>query len=142
MELPSDASSDARVRLKELRDSLLTLHKALLDSERTSYELVHGQVASSAAFLQLLINDNWFSWLRSITTLLVQIDESLAAKNPPKGEREFEMLIDDTRALLSPSSEGGEFWKRYAAVLARDPAVSVLHSGMEASWPKVTGRDN
>lgn len=131
MELPQAAPDAARQRLTELRQNLLTLHKALLDSERTSYELVHGTIASPAAFLQLLINDNWFAWLRPVTTLLVQIDEALAAKNPPATEREFERLIEDTRALLSPSREANGFWKRYAGVVQRDPGVAVLHEQLE-----------
>ena len=117
----------ARQRLQSLRDKLLTLHKALLDSERTSYELVRGPIAGPGAFLQLLINDNWFSWLRPITTLVVQIDETLAAKRPPAEDREFEQLIVDTRALLSPSRDDQVFWSRYAAVVERDPAVALLH---------------
>jgi len=130
MELPEAARDAARQRLKELRETLLTLHKALLDSERTAYEIVHGTIASPAAFLQLLINDNSFAWLRPVTTLLVQIDEGLAAKNPPRTEREFQQLIEDTRALLSPSREAEDFWKRYAAVVQRDPGVAVLHDQM------------
>lgn len=129
MELSSGA--DARSRLKEQRDLLLNLHKALLDSERTSYELVHGTISSPAAFLQLLINDPWFAWLRPVTALLVQIDEALAAKKPPKEEKDFEQLMEDTRALLSPSRTENEFWKRYSAVLGRDPGVAVLHEQME-----------
>ncbi len=107
------------------------LHKALLDSERTSYELVHGPIASPGAFLQLLINDPRFAWLRPVTTLIVQIDEALAAKNPPSTARDFEQLIDDMRALLSPSREENGFWKRYSGALQRDPGVSVLHAEME-----------
>ena len=76
---------DARDRLLALHSVLLRLHKALLDSERTAYELVHGTIPAAAAFLQLLINDPWFQWLRPITTLLVAIDETLAAKKPPEG---------------------------------------------------------
>ena len=131
MELPQAAPDAARQKLTELRQNLLTLHKALLDSERTSYELVHGTIASPAAFLQLLINDNWFAWLRPVTTLLVQIDETLAAKNPAATGREFEQLIDDTRALLSPSREANGFWKRYSGVVQRDPGVAVLHEQVE-----------
>ncbi len=131
MELPQAAPDAARQKLTELRQNLLSLHKALLDSERTSYELVHGTVESPAAFLQLLINDNWFAWLRPVTTLLVQIDEALAAKNPPATERELERLINDTRALLSPSREANGFWKRYAGVVQRDPGVAVLHEQVE-----------
>lgn len=130
MESSEAACDAARRRLKELRETLLTLHKALLDSERTSYEIVHGPIASSSAFLQLLINDSWFAWLRPVTTLLVQIDEGLAAKNPPGTAREFQQLIEDTRALLSPSREAEDFWKRYAGVVQRDPGVAILHDRM------------
>ena len=134
MELPPAAPDAARQRLTELRKHLLALHKALLDSERTSYELVHGTIDSRGAFLQLLINDNWFAWLRPVTTLLVQIDESLAAKDPPATERDFERLIEDTRALLSPSREANGFWKRYSGVVQRDPGVAILHEQLEKQF--------
>jgi len=127
MELPEASPDLARDRLKELRQTLLSLHKALLDSERTSYELVHGTIPSRGAFLQLLINDNWFAWLQPVTSLLVEIDEALAAKNPPKTSRDFLRLREDTRALLSPSRDTNGFWKRYSVVMSRDPGVAVLH---------------
>ena len=131
MESGEASSTEVRERLRELRNTLLSLHKALLDSERTAYELVHGQIGSPAAFLQLLINDPWFAWLRPVTTLLVQIDEGLAAKNPPRTSRELEQLMTDTRALLSPSSESDAFWKRYSNVVQRDPGVLVMHQQLE-----------
>ena len=132
MELPSRTATEIRVRLQGTRQTLLSLHKALLDSEKTAYQLVHGDIASPAAFLQLLIHDPWFSWLQPVTTLLVQIDEALAAKKPPKDDRELEQLLEDTRALLSPSNAQDEaFWKRYSSVVQRDPAVAVLHREME-----------
>ena len=123
-------SPSARERLKEVRDLLLTLHKALLDSERTSYEITHGKISSPSAFLQLLINDARFAWLRPITTLLVQIDETLAAKNPPAEEKDFDQLITDTRALLSPSREANSFWKYYETAIDRDPGVAIYHTDL------------
>ena len=131
METPQASLEQARQKLTDLRQILLSLHKALLDSERTAYELVHGTVPSAGAFLQLLINDPWFQWLRPITTLLVEIDETLAAKKPPATAQALERLIADTRALLSPSREVDGFWKRYSGVIQRDPGVSVLHQQME-----------
>jgi hypothetical protein len=127
---PPNEIQGARERLKEVRDILLTLHKSLLDSERTSYEIVHGKIASPSAFLQLLINDARFAWLRPITTLLVQIDETLAAKNPPAEEKDFRQLITDTRALLSPSREANSFWKYYETAIERDPGVAVYHTDL------------
>jgi hypothetical protein len=131
MALPESVPDAARERLVEVRQTLLVLHKALLDSERTSYEIVHGPIASPAAFLQLLINDSWFAWLRPITTLVVQIDETLAAKKPPATSRDFERLVNDTRALLSPSREANGFWQRYSGVMQRDPGVAVVHGEIE-----------
>jgi hypothetical protein len=131
MELPEPPPDLARQRLTALRETLLALHKALLDSERTAYEIVHGHIASPAAFLQLLINDNWFAWLRPVTTLIVQIDEKLAAKKPPAAPRDLELLIDDMRALLSPSRDAEGFWKRYLGAVQRDPGVAVLHEQIE-----------
>jgi hypothetical protein len=128
---PEAGPDQARRKLTEVRQTLLTLHKAVLDSERTSYEIVHGQISSPAAFLQLLINDPWFAWLRPITTLIVQIDETLAAKKPPATAPDMMRLVSDVRALLSPSREVNGFWKRYTAVVERDPAVTVLHHQIE-----------
>ena len=136
METPDAGLEQARQKLRELRQILLTLHKALLDSERTAYELVHGAVPSASVFLQLLINDPWFAWLQPVTTLLVQIDETLAAKKPPASTPDFERLIADTRALLSPSREVNGFWKRYSGAVQRDPGVSLLHARMEEQFQK------
>jgi hypothetical protein len=131
MALSESGSNGAREKLVEIRETLLVLHKALLDSERTSYEIAHGPIASPAAFLQLLINDNRFAWLRPITTLVVQIDETLAAKKPPATSRDFEQLVNDTRALLSPSRDTNGFWHRYSGVMQRDPGVVVAHGELQ-----------
>lgn len=117
----------SRQRLTEIRQILLDLHKAVLDSERTAYEITHGPIASPAAFLQLLINDASFAWLRPLTSLVVQIDETLAAKKPPASAVDFDRLVDDTGALLSPSREEDGFWSRYQSAIDRDPGVAILH---------------
>jgi hypothetical protein len=133
MELSEGSLAQARKKLGDVRQVLLELHKALLDSERTQYEIVHGQLASPAAFLQLLIGDEKFAWLRPATTLIVQVDEALAAKKPPSTQPALEQLTNDIRALFSPSSDGEFFWKRYSTVVQRDPAVAQLQRQMEAA---------
>lgn len=127
MDLPRSPES-ARTRLEQVRETVLALHKALLDSERTAYEITHGPVAGPSAFLQLLINDPAFAWLQPMTTLIVHIDEALAAKRPPSSDQVLEQLLGDTHALLSPSSE---FWARYRVAVHRDPAVALLHSELQ-----------
>jgi hypothetical protein len=60
----------------------------------------------------------------------------LAAKKPPASTRDFEQLVADMRALLSPSREEADFWKRYFAVVQRDPAVALLHEQMETAFSR------
>ena len=63
--------AEVRAHLGNLSRSLLRLHKALLDSERVSYERVHGRIETNGAFFQLVLGDAWFAWLRPLTTITV-----------------------------------------------------------------------
>ena len=54
---------DFREHLAQLRAALLQLHKALVESERHSYEQNIGSITSPGHFLQLLTTDPWFAWL-------------------------------------------------------------------------------
>jgi hypothetical protein len=133
MEISEAGVVQARQKLGDVRQVLLELHKALLDSERTQYEIVHGPISSPAVFLQLLIGDEKFGWLRPATTLIVQVDEALAAKKPPATQSELEQLKNDIRAMFSPSTDAESFWRRYFTVMQRDPAVAQLQKQMEAA---------
>jgi len=119
----------ARQRLLALHGALLRLHKALLDSERTAYEEVHGRIPSPGAFLQLVINDEWFAWLREMSELIVQIDEKTDAKYEPQAA-EAGQLFEQTRELLRPDENGEGFAKRYFEAMQRDSAVVVRHAAV------------
>ena len=77
-DLPPDPIRD---RLKEIRLGLLRLHKALIDAERGEIERRSGPM-SSGHFLQMLIQDEAFAWLRPFSELIVQMDETFAAREP------------------------------------------------------------
>jgi hypothetical protein len=119
------ASETTINRLRELRRGLLRLHKALLDAERVAYERVHGQV-SSGELLQLVIDDEQFAWLHSISELIVRIDEMLDAEEPVASS-EAEMPLAQARALLKPSETGSEFEQRYYAALQSAPDAVLAH---------------
>jgi hypothetical protein len=100
-----DSRSDpARQSLIDLRNRLLQLHKVLLEDERRTYERVHGRIPSPGAFLQLLLSDSWFAWLRPVTGLVVEIDEALAAKEPAT-EQTTERLLCLRRQRQAGGSE-------------------------------------
>ena len=116
-------------RLRKVRTALLRLHKALLHSERDVYEQFHGRIRSNGEFFQLVIEDEWFSWLRPYSQLIVQIDEALSAKEPITLDRANEML-DEVRSLVSPAEEGTNQEQRYYQAIQRDPDIALMHAEM------------
>ncbi|MBA3285642.1 MAG: hypothetical protein H0U27_11370 [Nitrosopumilus sp.] len=62
--------------LKESRLELLRLHKLLVDRERENLEIQNGEI-SNGHYLNLLVNDSNFKWLRKFSTLIAEIDEML-----------------------------------------------------------------
>ena len=122
---PEDTAN--RQPLQELRDALLELHKALIESERTVYETNVGPIQSPHHFLQLLANDPWFAWLRPISQLIVAMDEALDAEEPLTSDG-VDALMNESVFLLIPAERGGEFGERYMAALQRDPHVVLTHA--------------
>ena len=114
-------SAEGRERLREVSRALLRLHKSLLDDERVQFERVRGRIESSGEFLQLVLHDEWFSYLRPLSALVVQIDELLDAKEATN--EEASALIAQARAMLKPSETGNEFERRYYAAIQREPDV-------------------
>src|SRR5262245_21245536 len=102
--------------LLELRNAVLALHKALVDSERVSYEQTMGPIRSPNHFLNLLSSDPWFAWLRPLSQLIVAMDETLEGKTPID-PAETEALTKKARALLVASEVGEGFAKHYDEAL-------------------------
>ena len=121
-------------RLREVRAALLRLHKALLNSERDSYERLHGRIQSKGEFFQLVIQDEWFSWLRPFSQFIVQIDEALSAKEPITLDRANELLTE-VRTLISPAEEGTMQQQRYFQAIQRDPDIALMHADVSRLLP-------
>ena len=120
---------DAHHRLNDLRDGLLRLHTALLASQRASYERDIARIASTGQYLDLVMNDAWFAWLRELSQFIVMIDELLDQKEP-EAPPDADQLIGRARELISPSENGGPFARRYFEAMQRDPGVILAHRDM------------
>lgn len=116
-----------RERLEEVRQALLTLHKALVDSERVTYEATMGAIRSPNQFLQLLTTDPWFAWLHPLSQLIVSIDEAVDGKEPLTTAA-VDAVLKETNVLLSPSETGQDFSRHYFDALQRDPNVVIAHA--------------
>ncbi len=122
--------SDFRTRLKSLRDGLLHLHKSLLELVRSAYERDVAKITSTGQYLNLVLDDPAFLWLRELSAFIVMIDEALAQKAPPLAEADAERLIVQARALLSPSEDGIGFARGYFEIMQRDAAAVLAHRDM------------
>lgn len=114
-------------KLREVRQSLLRLHKALLENEREVYERAHGRIETTYKFLDLLMRDPWFDWLHRLSELVVQMDEMLDGEEPPDAES-VSGVIDQARTLLIPAEKGPEFQRKYFNALQNSPDVVVTHA--------------
>jgi hypothetical protein len=121
--------TDVRERLTKLRNGLLPLHKYLLDSERGAYERDVAPITSTGQFLDLVLNDPWFAWLRELSQLIVVIDETLDLDEPASAE-DAARLIAQARTLVSPSEQGKGFSRNYYDAMQRDPGAVLAHRDM------------
>jgi len=127
MSSTNEITGETREQLTKVRTVLLRLHKTLLDFEREGYERVHGKIESSYQFLNLVMQNPWFAWLRQLSELIVEMDELLAAKETPN-EETAAALIQQARILLTPAELGSEFQKKYFTAMQQSPEVVVAHS--------------
>lgn len=112
-----------RSLLRELRTVLLHLHKTLIDWQRAEYELDHGAM-QPMQLLQVIFNHDQFAWLRSMSGLIVRIDEAL--ENKPPESPAVAPLIAQARELASPAA-GTAYAARYHAALQELPEAVLAH---------------
>jgi hypothetical protein len=110
-----------RALLTELRRLLLHLHKTLIDWQRRDYEHAHGRLQTTQ-LLQAIFDDPAFAWLRSMSGLIVRIDEALEVKDVT----ETGPLVAQARELVAPEV-GSEYAQRYHAALQELPDAVLAH---------------
>lgn len=130
------ATAEQRTALDSMRHSLLRLHKTLLDAERIRYERQHGRIEDGYPLLNKVMNDPAFAWLRALSALIVQIDESL--ENEELTQTAAGLLQGHIRSMITPSETGGDFQKNYHRTLQESPAAVLAHreaNTLLSSWP-------
>src|SRR5215469_352679 len=124
---PKQEPPGVRNRLQKLRDSVLSLHKMLVDSEKVDYERTIGKIQSPGHFLQLLTNDPWFAWLHPLSQLIVAMDEALDAEEPLTVAK-FDALAQQSKLLLVAAENNDGFPGHYFEAMQRDPDVVLMHA--------------
>ena len=113
-------------RLRALHRGFLRLHKLLLDAERALYEQEHGSV-SNGEMLQLLLGNEHFAWLRTLSGFIIRIDEVMDAREGVSASA-AQMLLIEAGKLLQPEENQSEFASRFRLALDREPSAVAVRN--------------
>lgn len=117
-------------KLKNARNILLKLHKSMLDFEREMHEGIHGAL-NATEFLNLLLEDEDFAWLRKFSMLIVEIDEMFAQKDGA-GQEMIDANLKKIKELVEMSEPDEYFRAKYQFAIQRDPDTAGLHGRLKA----------
>ncbi|HEU0055324.1 MAG TPA: hypothetical protein VFQ39_19185 [Longimicrobium sp.] len=135
---PDSPMDPVRQRLLEVRKGLLRLHKTLIDSERALYEREHGPM-TNGEFLQALLNEQFFAWLRPYSGLIVELDEALHGGEAVT-EAEARSYVEQVRALVASGDDTADEG-RYHEVVRRDTDVLLAHVELNSRIQDATRDD-
>ncbi|MBK8229189.1 MAG: hypothetical protein IT349_01590 [Candidatus Eisenbacteria bacterium] len=125
-----------RTRLDAFRLSMLTLHRSLLDATRIEYERTHGQVGGHMELFRLVKEEAAFAWLRSVSDLIVQLDETIDQPVPGMAEQ---VVSAANALLLLPEPADPNFRLQYHEALQREVDVVIAHSSMAQALRPLLG---
>lgn len=116
-----------RQNLKDLSRAFLRLHKTLLDAAKAEYEAKNGAIESANRYLQLVLDDPHFAWLRKISSLIALIDEAASVRRPAS-ETEARALIDEAAALLNFRDADEDFNDKFQTALQTNADAVLGHN--------------
>lgn len=116
-----------RQNLKSLSRAFLRLHKTLLDAAKVEYEAEHGAIESANHYLQLVLDDAHFSWLRKISALIALIDEAASVRRPAS-EPEAQALLEEARRLLNFEESDEAFNDKFQTALQNNADAVINHN--------------
>lgn len=119
-------------KLRNARNLLLKLHKSMLDLERQMYEGIHGKL-NATDFLNLLLEDEDFAWLRQFSMLIVEIDEMFDLKGDLTAEIVDANLVK-VKELVEMKEDDEYFRAKYQFALQRDSEAASLHSELKTMF--------
>lgn len=118
--------------LPHTRDLLLHLHKALMDYQKAQFEQQNGLVQNPNHYYQLVLNDPTFAWLRTLSALVVSIDELLEKPEELTEQKQTE-IGQYTKKLLTSTDAADTFVANYQAAVTASESVRILHAQVLAT---------
>lgn len=121
-----DARAAMRAALRASSKALIPLHRSLIDAARSDYSFAFGPIDHPTKLLQLLGEDPFFTWLKPLTALIVDIDELSRRDFQPE---EAVAIADRIDRLFGAEAEP-HFAAKYVPILQKDVDVAVGHAAL------------
>jgi len=118
--LPSKAT------LSDISRSLIAIHKILMDDMMEEVQRNRERVFVSGEKLNLLLNDPEFQWLRPLSSLIADIDD-LVAQKEPLANLQTDNLFTTLQTLIFQSS-ANTLYQRLHGLFDQSPDL-VVHYG-------------
>jgi hypothetical protein len=115
-------------QLGEVREALDGVHRRLLDATRADWETLRGPIAGPGQFLELLMGDPFFAWLRPMSRLMADIDEATDEEEPPTPEQ-IDLYVKRVQELLTH--------ERYLHYLQISPDLVIDHAALRRALVKI-----
>lgn len=116
-----------RGKLKNLSRAFLRLHKTLLEGAKAEYEAQNGAINGANHYLQLVIDDPHFAWLRKFSSLIALIDEAASPRRPAT-EEAAQALLDEAKKLLGFEDGDETFNDRFQIALQNNSDAVLSHN--------------
>jgi len=115
--------------LTALATSLRSLHRTLAERARREFEQQRGTVVPPGEWLQLLVGDARFAWLRALSELIVDLDVFLEADPGPAADDAAAIRAEVERLVApAPQPVEGSFAERYWHFVHDEPHVAIAHA--------------
>jgi len=118
---------ETRQKLKSLSKAFLRLHKTLLEGAKAEYEAKNGAIAGANQYLQLVLDDPHFAWLRKMSSLIALIDEAVSVRRSAT-ETEANALLIQAKNLLDFADTDKNFNDKFQTALQKNPDAVIVHN--------------
>jgi hypothetical protein len=103
----------------------------LLQAQRIQTERFGGRMSATET-LQAAVDDLRFSWIRTVSALISELDEAVGADNS-EGQSAVDRVVRQARDLFVPPDLDTAFGARYLPALQDHPGVVLTHRDVVAA---------
>lgn len=111
-------------QINQLFRHLMKVHKALLDFQKLVLESLEQKKFTAYDILQFAFNHPDFEWLRKISVIMAEMDESTSDKKNQPNEETLKAFARRLNEIFGETSQDTDFKNKLRIALDRDSKLS------------------